>query len=214
MWFKNRQRKIEAQLAEYRKNVALCMDHLRKAFKDFFATGDIEQLRADFGEMHRAESMADDMRRDIEVVMYSEALFPESRGDILGLLETADRVPNQAESSVRMLLNQHVKIPEAFHSTMLQLVEVSHRCVRMMLDGMAKVFSDFANAAVFAGKVDELESEADNLEVILIEQVFSSDMDGFDKLLLRDLIKHIAQISDRAENVGDRIRIIVAKRRT
>ena len=38
-------------------------------------------------------------------------------------------------------------------------------------------------------------------------------MDGFDKILLRDTVKSIAQISDRAENVGDRIRIIAAKRR-
>ena len=46
------------------------------------------------------------MRREIEVMMYSKALFPESRGDILTLLETIDRVPNQAEAVVRMLLNQ------------------------------------------------------------------------------------------------------------
>ena len=39
-----------------------------------------------------------------------------------------------------------------------------------------------------------------------------SDMEGIDKILLRDLIGRLAGISDRAENVGDRIRIMVAKR--
>ncbi len=38
------------------------------------------------------------------------------------------------------------------------------------------------------------------------------NMDGFAKIMLRDLVKQVAAVSDRAENVGDRISIIVAKR--
>ena len=60
--------------------------------------------------------------------------------------------------------------------------------------------------------VDELESEADRMEADIIGRLFCSEMDGMDKLLLRDLVQHISGISDRAENVGDRLRIIVAKR--
>ena len=80
--------------------------------------------------------------------------------------------------------------------------------------GIAAVIlvSDYTTATVAIGNIDELESEADKIEADLIEKIFSSDMDGFEKIMLRDFIKRIAQISDRAENVGDRIRIIVAKR--
>jgi predicted phosphate transport protein (TIGR00153 family) len=81
-----------------------------------------------------------------------------------------------------------------------------------MIDGVSRLFTDFTNATVAVGKIDELESEADLAENMLIEHIFSSDMDGFNKILLRDLVQHIAAISDRAENVGDRIRLIVAKR--
>ncbi|MEK0368345.1 MAG: DUF47 family protein, partial [Nitrosopumilus sp.] len=37
-------------------------------------------------------------RREIEISLYEKALIPESRGDILGLLEAVDRIPNKAES--------------------------------------------------------------------------------------------------------------------
>ena len=47
----------------------------------------------------------------------------------------------------------------------------------------------------------------------LIEKVFSStDCDGVQKLLLRDVIVNIAGITDKAENAGDCIRVIAAKR--
>ena len=145
--------------------------------------------------------------------MYTKALFPESRGDVLGLLETMDKVPNEAEAASRMVLNQHIVIPGFLRPNILQLVNTCHRCVQAMIESATKLFSEFTNATVAIGKIDELESEADFIESDLIEQIFSSDMDGAEKLLLRDLVKHIAEVSDRAENVGDRIRIIVAKRK-
>lgn len=211
--FDNKQKKIEAQVGVYCEKVSLCLEGFHQTFKEYCQTQDRSQLDANFTKVHKAESAADDIRREIEVMMYTKALFPESRGDILGLLETMDRVPNSAESAVRMLLTQHISIPQWLRPGVLQLVAISHRCVDAMLDGAGKLFSDFTNATVAVGKVDELESEADNIEATVIEQVFSSDMDGSEKLLLRDLIKHIADVSDRAENVGDRIRITVAKRR-
>ena len=59
---------------------------------------------------------------------------------------------------------------------------------------------------------DELESEADHIESELKERIFASDLEGLDKILLRDLVGRFANICDRAEDVADRVRIIVAKR--
>ncbi len=211
--FENKQKKVEGQIAQYCDSVINCLDECRNAFRQYCQSNDRTELAANYEKVHKAESRADDIRREIEVVMYTKALFPESRGDILGLLETMDKVPNEAESAVRMALNQYVKIPDIIKPGTLQLVDVCHRCVNAMVESANKLFSEFTNATVAIGKIDELESEADFIEANLIEQIFSSDMEGWEKLLLRDLVKRIAGISDRTENVGDRIRIIVAKRR-
>jgi len=213
MIFENKQKKIESQLGQYNQKIILCLELFTHAVKQYCQDKDRGKLYSNFLKVHSAESMADDIRREIEVMMYTKALFPESRGDILGLLETMDKVPNQAESAVRMLLNQHVIVPDEMNEQVIQLADVCRRCVEAMVDSADKVFTDFTNATVAIGKVDELESIADGVEENLIEQIFTSEIDGADKLLLRDLVKHIAEISDRAENVGDRIRIIVAKRR-
>ena len=113
-----------------------------------------------------------------------------------------------------MIFTHHIAIPAILVPDILQLIAICHRCVDCLLDSASKLFTDFTNATVGLGKVDELESEADNLEFKLYEQIFSGDFEGMDKILLRDLIKNITSVSDRAENAGDRIRIIVAKRGT
>ena len=212
MLFKNKQKELEAQLARYREKAAECVDAFRDSFRRYCESGDLERLAEDVRRVHHAESQADDIRREIEVTMYSQALFPESRGDVLGLLETMDRVPNEAESVVRMIVNQFIRIPEEFQPKIHELLDVCYRCVDVMFDAASKVFSDFANAAAMVGKVDELESEADAIEAQLTQQIFSSDLGPLDKILLRDLVNRIADLGDRAENVADRIRIIVAKR--
>ena len=212
MLFSNKQKEIQSQISEYCASVIKCMDTFQDAIKLYCDNSDRKAAKNSFAEVHKAESKADDIRREIEVLMYSKSLFPESRGDIMGLLETMDRVPNQAESSIRMIWNQYVIIPEQHIDEVLNLVDVCCRATYAMVDSAEKLFSDFTNAAVAVGKIDELESEGDRIEASLIEKIFSKKSASISTIVFRDFIKCVVQISDRAENVGDRIRIIVAKR--
>lgn len=213
MIFKNKQKIIESKLADYRDQVRQCMREFQHSFRQYIKSGDRAELENNLMTAHRSESQADDSRRAIAEMMYSEALFPESRGDVLGLLEAMDRVPNKAEQAMRTLLHQHVKVPNELGPRVLELVDVSCRCVDAMLEGAGDLFSDFSSATVAVNNVDQLESEADQIENDLVEKIFSSGLDGIEKILLRDLVVDLADISDRAENVGDRIRVAVAKRR-
>jgi hypothetical protein len=212
MMFANKQKEIQRQVSEYCASVTECMDSFQNAVKQYCENMDRSLAKANFAQVHRAESKADDIRREIEVMMYSKSLFPESRGDIMGLLETMDKVPNQAEAAVLMAWNQHVEIPEKHVPEILTLVDVCCRSVYAMVEAAETLFSNFTNAAVAVGKIDELESEADKIEAALIESIFSEKPDSVSAIIFRDFIMNIARISDRAENVGDRIRIITAKR--
>jgi len=212
MFFANKQKKIETQIAQYNEQISTCLDKFRQAIGQYCKNPDRDAIKSRFDDVHKSESLADDIRRDIEVMMYSKSLFPESRGDILGLLEAMDKVPNQTEAVVHMIWNQRISIPKELSSEVLGLVEVCCRCVEALLEAAGKLFTNFTNATVAVGKIDELESEADRVEAGIIEKIFSGQMDSIDKILLRDMVKSISAISDRAENAGDRIRITVAKR--
>jgi predicted phosphate transport protein (TIGR00153 family) len=212
MLFVSKQKKVEVSLDEYCQKVSECVQYYEKAIKDYVQTSDRSHLSQNYTEVDRLESAADDKRRQLEVMMYSKSLFPESRGDILGLLETMDKVPNQSETAIGMLYNQHVYIPPEFGDDLVKLADLCRRCVEAMLESVSKLFVNFTSATLIVGKVNELESEADDIEQSIIERAFANNMDGFAKIMLRDLVKQVASVSDRAENVADRISIIVAKR--
>jgi predicted phosphate transport protein (TIGR00153 family) len=205
---------VEARLAEYSREVLASAQVFREAFGAACEGCTRERLREIFGRLHQAESNADDIRRSTETQMYTEALFPESRGDILGLLEAVDRVPNHEESSVRMVLQQHITIPEELRQDVLALVDVLARCVEALVEGVNLLFKNFLAATVSVGQVDELESQADRLEGSLVDRIFSGNLDALDKILLRDLVQRLGGVADRCESAADRIRIIVAKRST
>lgn len=213
MFFRRKQVIIESLIAEYSQQVSFCIEEMCNTFKMCRGVYDRGMLTDRIKMVHSFEGKADDIRREIEVMMYSKALFPESRGDILGLLETLDKVPNQADVVIFMLKTHHIMIPEEFQDKIIKLAETCRACVEALLESVNKVFSDFLQATILIGKVDRLESDADRLETELMEQIFSCQhMTGTKKLLMRDLVAKLALISDKAENAGDRIRIIVAKR--
>lgn len=211
--FRNRQKEIEAGIGRYCTEVTTTMEILYASMEQYICQPDREALRVNLKTIHKAESRADDLRAEIEVLMYSKAIFPESRKDIMELLELLDKIPNHAESCIRMVLTQHITIPPEFSLEVLKLVGISKHAVTHIVEATLTLFRDYTMATVSVGKVDELESEGDHCEAALIETLFSGTRDGFEKILLRDLFLHIGKISDRAENVGDRIRVLVAKRR-
>ncbi|MBN1943790.1 MAG: DUF47 family protein [Phycisphaerae bacterium] len=211
--FHSRQKQIEEGIGRYCEEVATAVELLYSSLEQYIRQPDRETLRGNLQTIHKAESRADDLRGEIEVLMYSKAIFPESREDIMELLELLDKIPNHAEGCIRMILTQRIVIPPEHGPDVMKLVGISQHAVRHILQAAQLLFSNYTAATVAVGKVDELESDGDHCEAALIEALFSGSRDGFEKLLLRDLILHIGKIADRAENVGDRIRVIVAKRR-
>ena len=186
---------------------------MKRSLQTYCETGDADQLRTDYFAVHHQESQADDIRRQIEFMMYSKTIFPESRGDILGLVEAVDRVPNRAERVVQMMMTHHVRVPAEYAEAFVHIADLVVRCTESLLVGIHKLFTDFVEATSAVGRVDELESQCDNAEMNLIDRIFDSDLDPVQKILLRDLVVILGSVCDRAENASDRIRIIVAKRK-
>lgn len=215
MWFANKQREVEELLAQYREKVGLCVRLFQGGFARYCETGDRDQLLQDVIQVHDAEHSADELRREIEMLLYAKALFPESRGDILELLESTDEVPNGAEHVFRSILDEHLRLPPAYHGKLMELVHLVSNCVDVMLVAESRLFSDFAGAAYSLGRIAEIEHQADILESQLIQEVFTDpEIPPMEKIQLRDLIRKLSFICNTAETVGERIRIFVAKRIT
>ena len=164
-------------------------------------------------DIHRAEARADDLRRDIELQLYEKALIPESRGDVLGLIESADIIPDAFEDIVSDMHVQHLSVPEEFRQQFLELVRVNVEAYNVMRDAIRAFFYHRRDSLENLGRIDEQESQSDQIQRELIRAIFGTGMDTGDKILLRDLVNGIGAISDGAEKCADRLTLAVIKRR-
>ncbi len=183
-----------------------------KTMNIYFKQNKPQKLSAECEAIHRHESQADDLRRSIETELYAKALLPEFRADILRLLERMDKIPNTCESVVYMIDLQNIKLPKILISPIKELISVNVEAIDEVNELIHSLLKDPEKVKLYVGKIDKIESASDHRERRLIQQIFlSKSIKPFDKLLLRDLILEIGNISNHSESLSDLVTIINIK---
>ncbi len=185
----------------------------RSGIKNYLA-GRIEKFRSDLDDINRLENEIDSMRREIKYKLYSHMLIPESRGDVLGLLETSDNV---VDSIKKVLLQFDIEmpvIPDSMKEEFMELTKMSVKTVDEMVLASRAFFREISIVNDHINKVHYYEHEADKLEEDLKRKAFNSNTfkDLSCKVQMRYFAEKVALISDEAEAVCDRLSIYVIKR--
>lgn len=199
-------------LEAYFDRCDLCFQRFQEAMDHFFDAGLTEAFAKAVDQVNRAEGDADDQRREIEYLLYGRALLPESRGDLLGLIETYDKLPNIVETIVFALSCQQFEIPEVWQERFQSLVSINLESLVLARKAVDSLLANPKSTLHITKEIEHKESESDRYERSLMTDVFSSEHDLAVKLLLKDLILLMGAISDRAERVADRIAITAIKR--
>jgi predicted phosphate transport protein (TIGR00153 family) len=125
MSFWKKERSMIEKIKAYLDQVDACRHRFRQCIEKLLAAPENEENQACVEEVHRSEAKADDLRRDIEYQLYQRALIPESRGDVLGLLETLDIIPGMFQSLCYQVLLEKIRFPEQFRERFLHLIDVN-----------------------------------------------------------------------------------------
>lgn len=200
--------KIEAYLDQVDKT----RDLFRQTMEELVRGERTETSEARVMEVHASESLADDIRREIELEMYRKALIPESRGDVLGLIESLDMIPNLFQSLCDQLLFQQIDVPAAFQERYLELVEVNIDSYNLLREAILALFYR-RNCQEQLQQIDEKESESDGIERSLVKDIFNTTLDKADKILLKEIVVNTGDISDMVEVAADRLNLAIIKRR-
>jgi len=178
----------------------------------FYMDGEIDELENRIRALHKCETDGDKLRRDLESDLYTETLIPESRGDVLGLLEACDRVLNMtAETLSQFVIEIPYFLPE-LKEKYLKLTDVSMDSIEQMVAAVRAYFKDVVNVRDYIRKVQLSESESDKIARKIKKIVFRSDLDLCQKMHMRYFALHIEKIADEAEDVCDRLSIAAIKR--
>ena len=210
--FFSKKNKFLEMIEGYLRKVTECMELAKKALLLYIDKGYCEKFDELVIKTHMAESCSDDLRREIEILLYEKALMPESRGDILGMLETVDKIPNKAESVTFQIQTEVLRIPDEFKPELRKIININFDIFADVKRAIRAVFNDIGEVRRITNEIDKKESGSDSMERDLIKKLFSSNINIGEKILLKELIIEIGSISDRAENVADRLNIMAVKR--
>ncbi|MCJ7499132.1 DUF47 family protein [bacterium] len=212
--FFKKQYQVQVLIMEYlealemtQENFALALDACLtddKACEDFDFLSD---------ETHRFESQADDVREQIKTLMYDKILLPESRGDIMRLLDAIDHIPRYMEIVLNIIKTQMLVIPNFLVADIQELVAASLEACELMRRQVEDLFKRKGLIKELLTVIDLKESQCDKIERRLISVIFESDLDGFQKLQLKELVIFLGDISDQVDKISKQINIMSLKRR-
>jgi len=164
-------------------------------------------------QTHKFESKADDIREEVKSLMYEKALIPESRSDIMLLLDTIDTIPHLFEKVLYSIQTQKLTLPDFIMTDTKELIKISLECCDLMVREVIALFKKNEGIRELVTQIDSNESHCDHIERRIITKLFDTAIDPFQKLQLKELIGLIGEISDQADRVSKRINIINIKRR-
>jgi predicted phosphate transport protein (TIGR00153 family) len=159
------------------------------------------------------EKEADTLRRSIEDLLYRKTLIPESRGDVLELIEHMDALLGQFKGVMFRIEIERPTINAEFHDELKALNNCAVQSVEAMTLSLRAYFKDISQVADHMHKVSFWETESDRASTRLQKAIFGSDsLQLSQQMQLRDLVKHIDTIADKAEDMADSLAIYVIKR--
>lgn len=211
--FFRKERQLESLIYGYLDNLQMVLKHFSKAMNICLEDGLCDDLRFFTDQTHKCESKADDFREDINLLMYSKALIPESREDIMRLLESIDEIPRYIELILNMIQTQKLTVPDLIILDVKELVGVSIESCELMVKQIDLMLKKQEGIRALLSTIDHNESHCDHIERRIISKIFDSDLDPFQKLQLKEMIVNLGEISDQADRVSKRVNIMTMKRR-
>lgn len=203
---------IQAKIIGYLDIVRQVGDRFSTAMNQYFKDNDPQETAKQALETHKLESKADDLRREIEQMLYSKALLPEFRGDIYRLLEAMDHLPDMCEKILFKIDQERLKLPKPLLDNFRPLCETSLDVMISAIELGTALFNDPAKILELCKIIDNTESYSDSQEYATIKKIFSmAEIDDFQKILLKELVQMFGTIADEAKHVADVINIIHVK---
>ncbi|NOY83103.1 MAG: DUF47 family protein [Kiritimatiellaeota bacterium] len=211
MWQKNKQ--VHADVERYLTVVDECLDCFCRALQHVVKHGHDTHFERLVDETHRKESDADTIRREIEFRLYEKSLLPDSREDLMLLLERLDSIPNTAEEIIRRISYQGLNIPDFLHGPLLEIARLGIETFELVKEAVNDALGTGDRTQELARRIDEAESVADRIEGDSTRAIFRSDLGTGKKILLAGLISGVSDLCDEEEDAAYFLRVFVIKRR-
>jgi len=186
---------------------------LFKEGAEAYLKGNMEIFSKRIKQISDTEHMGDSLRRGLEERLYRQTLIPESRGDVLELLESMDALLDQFKGALWRFEIEYPEICSEFVADFMELTAKVVESVESMVLSARAFFKDIDTVADHMHKVSFWEKQSDIISTRLQRSIFKRvDLRLSHRMQLRDFVRQVDEIADCAEDVADRLSIYVIKR--
>lgn len=206
-------REIDSKITEFLNNISEAGLIYQRTIATYLEKGAKEDFQSKLQEISAFETRNDQLRRDVESQLYEHTLLPDSRADVLQLLEGVDRAINKYENTLFMFSIQKPTIPKEFQAAFKELTDTAVNSVEALVVSARSFFSMGADIENSLHKVLFFEKQADRQGTALKRKIFDSKtLELANKLQLNEFETAVENISDIAEDVADILTILSVKR--
>lgn len=208
-------------LQEHMEKILSCVSELAPFTKAVLA-GKQEAITKHHKNIIAIENEADALKKELRLRLPSTLFMPIDRRDVLEVLTMQDMVAGSARDVAGLIVGRQMKIPKSMAKTYRKLIK---RCIdaskqayvaiceldELIETGFGRVERKRVGRLLI--KLDVIEQNTDDLQVQLRSELFSleSDLPPVDVMFLYKVIESTGTIADRAQRVGSRLQLMLAR---
>jgi len=206
-------KKVISSIDQYLDNIIKSILIFEQGINEYFNRR-LDLFEDKFKESSLLESESDELRRSIKITLYRDLLIPESRGDVLGLLETLDNVIDVTEAVLKEFSIEKPEVVYNFKEDFLSLTELSAKSAKELVSASRAFFRDITKVHDYITQVHYWEHETDKIEERIKRAAFNSGK--IEKLSYQVQVRYFAErislLADTAEDVTERLEVYTIKR--
>lgn len=181
-----------------------------------------EKAEKAYKQILEAEREADRLKRNIRQSLPKSLFLPVPRGDLLELVTIQDHVANRAKDVAGIITGRHMQFPEKMQKGIMEFVDTCGATSAQALASIQQL--DELLEVGFTGRevklvesmlkeLNRLEGKTDKQAIALRLKLFKIEdkLPAVDVMFYYEIIGLIGGVADAAENVGDRLQILIAK---
>lgn len=202
---KEREEQVIERLGEFSDQVVFIVGKLEDMVERF-ASDRYEELEESARELDALESRADSTKEGILDRLSMGSVFPMHRADLARLVGSMDSIANLAAGAADRIVMRKFSLPPRLNELLVIMAQVDMEAVQGLRDAVVAMGTDLREAIKLAGRVDRIESRADDIFAELYHCMFDMDTDFKTFHQLKAIIERLESIADRCSQNAELLR--------
>ena len=191
-------------------------------FFDAVIAGDWDKARTMRKQIAELENDADELKKEFRLNLPKSLFLPMPRTDLLELISVQDKVANKAKDISGLMLGREMSIPspiaEAMRGYVQGAIDTSAQAQKAINELDELIETGFSGREIrlveeLIEELDRLERANDEQQIAIRATLFKleSDLSPVDVIFLYKIIEWVGDLADRAQKVGGRLQMLVAR---